>query len=83
VAALIPEARAARVEANRLRRESRELRFSLRRSAARSRERLEAAEAAMNRVQARRQEALPSPWSTLCWSYDDATVARVLVSIPS
>jgi hypothetical protein len=82
MAALIPEARAARQEAGRLRGESFALKLALRQNAAHSREQLETAEAAMSRVQARREEPLPSPWSALLWSCEDGALEGVLVALP-
>jgi len=81
VAALIPEARAARMEADRLRKETDSLKVSVRESAARSRKQLHAAEVALSRVHELRHEPLPSPWSSLQWIYDEETLAGVLVSI--
>jgi hypothetical protein len=81
VAALIPEARAARVEARRLRVESVMLKRALRESNAHSLEQLRDAEDALSRVRARRSEPLPSPWSTLRWLQDDEALAVVLVSV--
>ncbi|HZT83797.1 MAG TPA: hypothetical protein VE984_00050 [Gaiellaceae bacterium] len=80
--ALIPEARAARVEARRLRREVLELKLVLRESAVRSLAQRRAAAAALSGLAARRGEPLPSPWGTLRWSYDAEPLTGVLVAIP-
>ena len=82
MAALIAEARQAREQAGRLRVETRELKFSLRASAAHSREQLGEAEAALSRVRARRFDLFPSPWSMLRWTYSDEEVDRTLVPLP-
>ena len=82
MAALISEARAARQEALRLRGEMRALKLVVRESAAYSRGQCQTAEEALTRVQARRDEPLPSPWSTLQWSSDHRQLAGVLVSVP-
>lgn len=82
MAALIPDARAAREEATRLRGEALGLKLALRQSAARSREQLRTADAALSRVQGRRCELLPSPWSALLWRYDHETLEGVLVALP-
>ena len=79
---LIPTARAARVEAMRLRRETVSLKLSLRESAAHSREQLRTAEVALDRVHARRDEPLQSAWSTLHWTCDHRALAGVLVAVP-
>jgi hypothetical protein len=54
----------------------------LRASAAHSREQLRSAEASLRRIEARRDDPLPSPWSTLPWKYDQRSLAGVLVSVP-
>jgi DNA anti-recombination protein RmuC len=82
MAALSAEAREAREQAGRLRVEARELKFSLRASAAHSREQLREAETALSRVRARRSDPLPSPWSLLSWTYSDEEVDRTLVPLP-
>jgi hypothetical protein len=82
VAALIPDAQAARKEAGRLRGEALALKLVLRESAAQSREQLRTAEAALSRVQERRYEQLPSPWSALLWRREDETLDGVLVVLP-
>jgi len=81
VAALIPEARAARSESIRLRAEMQARKLAVRRSAADTRAQLQGAEMALVRAQAR-EATLPSPWSSLRWSLDDRPLAGVLVSIP-
>jgi hypothetical protein len=70
------------MEANRLRRETYALKRLLRASAAHSREQLRSAEASLRRIEARRDDPLPSPWSTLPWKYDQRSLAGVLVSVP-
>jgi len=82
VAALIPEARAARIQAARLRSEVHARKLEVRQNAAYTREQLRVAEEALTRVQARRETRLPSPWSTLGWSYDHRPLAGVLVPLP-
>jgi hypothetical protein len=82
VAALMPGAQAAREEAGRLRGEAHALTLALRQSAAHSRAQLETAEAAMNRLQTRRYEPLPSPWSPLLWRLDAEALEGVLVALP-
>ena len=79
MAALIPDARAARAEAERLRRESAMLKVAARASASHSREQLRSAESAVDRSRRRWDEPLPSPWSTLHWSSDHDALAAVLV----
>ena len=81
MAAVIPEARAARSEAWRLRSETMGLKLALRQSAAHSREQRQTAEAALVRVMERRNELLPSPWSALRWNCDDRPLSDVLVSL--
>jgi len=82
VAALIPDARAARMESVRLRREMQARKRVVRQNSAYARQQLRTAEEALSRVQARRDERLPSPWSTLRWSYDHQALAGVLVPLP-
>ena len=82
MAPLIPDARATRMEAEQLRRESLELKLHLRASATRSRERLQSAEIALARAQAQRDRPLPSPWSTLHWTYASRELEHTLVPLP-
>jgi hypothetical protein len=81
VAALIPDARAARAEARRLRGDVVELKLAVRASATHSLAQRRAAEAQLSRIMAHRDEPLPSPWSTLRWSYDAGPLAGVLVPL--
>lgn len=83
MAALIPEARAARIEAVRLRYEARALKHTLRATAARSRNQLLAAEEARDLVLAHHYELLPSPWSSLRWRHQDEALDSTLVPLPS
>jgi len=69
------------MEARRLRRETLTLRLAMRESAAYSHEQLHTAEEALSQALERRCEPLPSPWSSLQWSYDHETLSGVLVSI--
>lgn len=82
MAALIPEARTARNESLRLRGEMQTLRLAVRQRAAYSHEQRRKAEEALTRVEARREELLPSPWSALHWSYDHRALGGVLVPLP-
>ena len=81
MAALIPEARAARSESVRLRSEMQVRKLAVRRSAAHTRKQLQTAEMALVRAQAR-EATLPSPWSSLRWSLDHRPLGGVLVPIP-
>ena len=81
MAELIPEARAARMEASRLCMETRALKVSLRYSTAHTRAQLRSAETACSWIEEHRHEPLPSPWSSLQWIYADETLAGVLVAI--
>jgi hypothetical protein len=82
VAALTSEAAAARVDATRLRRKTRELKRSVRVNLARSRERLDKAQVEANRAQACCGEPLPSPWSELRWNRSLETLEKTLVPLP-
>ena len=82
MAALIPDARAACLEARRLRGELQTLKHALRESAADSREQCKTANAALELLEARRGQPLPSPWSTLHWSHDHRSLSGVLVLLP-
>ena len=68
MASLNAEARAARVEATRVRNEAEVLKLAVRGNLARSRARLGRAMAEMDRARARRDEPQPSPWSDLYWT---------------
>lgn len=81
MAALIDEAREVRREARRLRAQTVSLRLSCRERMVTTRESLAVAEQAAARLQARRAEPLPSPWSTLHWAHDDERLQSVLVSV--
>jgi hypothetical protein len=82
LAALIPDARAARTESERLRCEIQARKLEVRENAACSREQLRSATEALTRVQKRSEVRLPSPWSSLQWSYDHRVLGDVLVPIP-
>ena len=82
MAPLTYEARVARVEATRIRREARELRLAVRGNLARSRQRLGRAQVEADRAQARRAEPLPSPWSELRWTQPFETLEQILVPLP-
>ena len=75
-------ARAARLEARRLRNESQELKLTVRSNLARSQVRLGRAQVEAEWIRARRGEALPSPWSELRWTQTDENLERTLVPVP-
>jgi hypothetical protein len=81
VAALTAEARAARLDANRLRNDARELKLAVRGNLASSRERLGRAQRETDRARAKRIEPLPSPWSELLWTQTYETLERTLVPL--
>ena len=78
---LIDEARAVRLEAQRLRRQTAGLKLSCRARIVIAETTLASAEGVALRIEARRAEPLPSPWSTLDWVYDDRTLHDVLVPV--
>jgi hypothetical protein len=82
VAALILEARAARVESERLRVQSLGLRFRSRERVRSAHERVARAEQETQLIEARRAMPLPSPWSTLEWATTDKALENTLVSLP-
>jgi hypothetical protein len=79
VAPLIDAARAARAEAERLRRESAELRLALRwnKQIAGARTR----QAATVAAGVRRQVPMASPWSGLLWLREDDSLDQILVPL--
>lgn len=79
MAQLIDEARARRVEAQRLRAEANGLRFATRQKLVRSRDALGEARAQCERVKQRRSAPEPSPWSGLLWHRPDESVDRALL----
>ncbi len=81
MAELIDEARAVRLEAQRLRTQTAGLKLSCRARAVIARTTLATAQQATLRIEARRTGPLPSPWSTLDWVYDDRTLHDVLVPV--
>jgi hypothetical protein len=81
MAALIGEARAARQESQRLRADMVGLKLSMREQNGTTRKSLAAAEQTVHRLQARRAEPVPSPWSTLPWGYADPALHSVLVPV--
>jgi uncharacterized protein YjiK len=81
MAALIDEARAVRRDAQRLRTQTARLKLSCRARVVIAQTALAAAEQVKLRIEARRIEPLPSPWSTLDWVYDDRTLHNVLVPV--
>ena len=81
MAELIPDARAVRAEAEWLRGQAVTLKVAVRANAKYNREQRRSAEAALQRIQARSDEPLPSPWSTLRWSSDHDALADVLVPV--
>jgi hypothetical protein len=78
---LTTAARAARLDATRLRSDSHALRLAVRGNLARSRRRLEKAHVEADRAQARRLEPLPSPWSRLRWTETYDSLDRTLVPV--
>ena len=74
-------ARAARVEAQRVRIQSQELRLAVRGNLARSREHLGRAQNESDKALARRLEPLPSPWSELRWRQTYETLDQTLVQL--
>jgi hypothetical protein len=80
VAALIEAARAARLEAQRLRTEERRLRIKLRANRAIQDEMMAAAAAAAARA-VQRERTLPSPWSELQWRHADLQLEQTLVAL--
>ena len=81
MAELIDEARAVRLEAQRLRTQTVGLKLSCRARVVIARTTLATAQQVTLRLEARRSEPLPSPWSTLDWAYDDRTLDDVLVPL--
>jgi hypothetical protein len=74
---IVQSARAARAEAERLRRDSEALRLSVRRGVSN----LHAATERASSAAARRPLQLASPWSTLEWVPEDNSLSRTLVPI--
>jgi hypothetical protein len=81
VAALIEAARAARLEAQRLRTEERRLRIKLRANRAIQDEMMAAAAAAAAARAVQRERTLPSPWSELQWRHADLQLEQTLVAL--
>jgi hypothetical protein len=81
MAALIEDARAVRLEAQRLRTQTIGLKLSCRARALFAQTTLATAQQVTLRIEARRSEPLPSPWSTLDWVYDYRTLHNVLVPL--
>jgi hypothetical protein len=81
VAPLTTAAQAARLDAARLRAETKGLKLAVRRNRARSRARLGEAQAAASEAQARRAIPFASPWSGLEWCREDEQLGRVLVPL--
>jgi hypothetical protein len=81
VAPLTAPARAARLDAARLRAETKGLKLALRGSLACSRDRLDQAQAAADEARTRRAISFASPWSGLEWCREDEQLARVLVPL--
>jgi hypothetical protein len=82
MATLIQEAAEARAQSRLLRSEMFELKLALRESAGHSLEQRRTALAELDRVRDRLDTPLPSPWSTLYWSYNYRPLADVLVPVP-
>jgi hypothetical protein len=74
-------ARATRADATRLRNESQELRFVLRRNLAGSRRRLSEAQRALDTAKVRRTIPCASPWSGLDWLLDDESLETILLPV--
>jgi hypothetical protein len=74
-------ARAARIDAKRLRSESYGLKLAIRGNLARSRERLGRAQVEAERARATAAAPLASPWSGLQWCREDEQLNRVLVPV--
>ena len=81
MASLTTTARAARVDAARLRNEAKELKLAVRGNVARSRERVDRAKAQAGRARMQRAAPCGSPWSGLEWLRDDEKLGRVLVPL--
>lgn len=81
MASLSVAARAARVDARRIRSESRSLKLRVHGNLARTHERLGRAELEASKARARRVEPLPSPWSELRWIRTYETLDRTLVPL--
>ena len=81
MASLSVTARAARVDARRIRSESSSLKLRVRGNLNRAHERLGKAELEASRVRARRVEPLPSPWSELRWTRTCESLDRTLVPL--
>jgi hypothetical protein len=82
-AAVTAEAEAARRAARRLRNEAEGLKLATRDSLACSRRRLDQARLEAERARTKQAEPMPSPWSELRWTHDDAALAGVLLAVPS
>ena len=82
MAPLIQEAVEARAQSRRLRSEMFELKLALRESAGHSLDQRRTALEELERVRERLDAPLPSPWSTLHWSYNYRPLAEVLVPVP-
>lgn len=81
MASLIQDAEAVRAESRRLRCEMFELKLAVRASA-HSLEQRRAALKSLDSVRDRVEAPLPSPWTTLHWSYNYRPLADVLVPVP-
>lgn len=78
---MIDEARAVREEARRLRTQTIDLKLSCRARVVITQTTLATAGQTALRLEERRVQPLPSPWSTLDWVYDDRTLRSVLVPV--
>ena len=76
---LTGEARSARIDARRVRREATEVKLHVRSNLALSRERRRRAEVQLERARTQRDEPLPSPWSELRWAHTYEPLELTLV----
>jgi hypothetical protein len=81
VAPLTAAARAARIDAKRLRSESNGLKLAVRGNLARSREGLGRAQVEAEKARVRRAIPFASPWSGLEWCCEDEQLNSVLVPV--
>jgi len=74
-------ARVAREESQRLRAEQAGLKLAMRANSRTTEQRAAQAEATVAALYARRATPVASPWSSLCWLFEDESLERALVPL--
>lgn len=78
---ILEAARVAREESQRLRAEGAGLKLAMRSRSRTAEERTARTEATLARLNARRATPVTSPWSSLCWLFEDESLERALVPL--